>query len=82
MKTKIRLLVITLLIGLNSLKAQDTSTVEATNSEVSENLDLNKNGEVDYLRVIESSKDETHKVTIQAVVGKDNKTLFLLKNNE
>lgn len=35
------------------------------------NLDLNKDGEVDYLRVIESSKNEDHKVTIQAVIGKD-----------
>lgn len=35
------------------------------------NLDLNGDGEVDYLRVIENSKDGTHVVTIQAVLGKD-----------
>lgn len=35
------------------------------------NLDLNEDGEVDYLRVIETSKDETHLVTIQAVIEKD-----------
>jgi len=35
------------------------------------NLDLNEDGEVDYLRVIETSKDNTHLVTIQAVIEKD-----------
>ncbi len=35
------------------------------------NLDLNEDGEVDYLRVIESAKGESHSVTIQAVIGKD-----------
>lgn len=35
------------------------------------NLDLNEDGEVDYLRVLETSKDKTHVVTIQAVLGKD-----------
>lgn len=33
------------------------------------NLDLNEDGEVDYLRVIETVKGNTHLVTIQAVVG-------------
>ncbi len=36
------------------------------------NLDLNADGEVDYLRVMETSKNKTHLVTIQAVIG-DNK---------
>ena len=35
------------------------------------NLDLNEDGEVDYLRVVETSKDKTHLVTIQAVIEKD-----------
>ena len=35
------------------------------------NLDLNEDGEVDYLRVLETSKGDTHLVTIQAVIGKD-----------
>lgn len=35
------------------------------------NLDLNQDGEVDYLRVVDTSKGETHVVTIQAVIGKD-----------
>lgn len=35
------------------------------------NLDLNEDGEVDYLRVTETSKGDTHLVTIQAVIGKD-----------
>ncbi len=103
MKTKIGLLLVALFIGLNNTNAQDVTTVEATSSEVSENLDLeavasvfgesddiedfekrlndpntqisnldlNKDGEVDYLRVNESSKNDTHKVTIQAVIEKD-----------
>ncbi len=35
------------------------------------NLDLNQDGEVDYLRVIDTSKGKTHLVTIQAVIGKE-----------
>ena len=35
------------------------------------NLDLNGDGEVDYLRVVDTSKGDTHVVTIQAVIGKD-----------
>ena len=103
MKTKNALLMIAMFFGLTQLNAQDVTTVEAMNSEISENLDLeavasifgeaedledfekrlndpetqisnldlNEDGEVDYLRVIESSEGETHLVTIQAVIGKD-----------
>lgn len=35
------------------------------------NLDLNSDGEVDYLRVVESSEDEANIVIIQAVLEKD-----------
>ncbi len=35
------------------------------------NLDLNEDGEVDYIRVTEASKDNTHVVTLQATIGKD-----------
>lgn len=35
------------------------------------NLDLNSDGKVDYLRVIETSKDNTHLVVIQAVLERD-----------
>ncbi|MCF8367826.1 MAG: hypothetical protein K9G76_02200 [Bacteroidales bacterium] len=35
------------------------------------NLDLNQDGVVDYLRVIEAATDQTHVVTIQAVLGND-----------
>lgn len=35
------------------------------------NLDLNGDGEVDYLRVVENSESNTHVVSIQAVIGKD-----------
>lgn len=35
------------------------------------NLDLNRDGQVDYLRVIETAKGNTHLVVLQAVVGYD-----------
>ena len=35
------------------------------------NLDLNGDKDVDYLRVLENGNDNTHVVTIQAVIGKD-----------
>jgi len=35
------------------------------------NLDLNSDGDVDYLRVIETSEDNTHLVVIQAVLDRD-----------
>ncbi len=35
------------------------------------NLDLNNDGQVDYLRVIEETERNTHVVVIQAVLGKD-----------
>ncbi len=35
------------------------------------NLDLNGDGEVDYLRVIETEKDNAHLVVLQAVLAKD-----------
>lgn len=35
------------------------------------NLDLNEDGEVDYLRVVDTSKKNTHVITIQAVIGED-----------
>ena len=35
------------------------------------NLDLNENGETDYLRVIDHAEKNTHVIVIQAVIGKD-----------
>ncbi|MBU0474118.1 MAG: hypothetical protein KKF62_08135 [Bacteroidetes bacterium] len=35
------------------------------------NLDLNEDGRVDYLRVLETAEESTHLITIQAVIGKD-----------
>ncbi|PLX13457.1 MAG: hypothetical protein C0598_03505 [Marinilabiliales bacterium] len=35
------------------------------------NLDLNEDGEVDYLRVVENSQEGIHLVTVQAVLGND-----------
>jgi len=96
-------LLIVLLISISNLYAQDVTTVEAKDTDVSDNLDLeavaslfgdsknleefekklndpetqisnldlNEDGEVDYLRVTETSKGDTHLVTIQAVIGKD-----------
>jgi len=103
MKEKIGVLLLVLAFVCAKVKAQDVTTVEATDSDISENLDLeavasifgesenledfekrlndpesqisnldlNEDGEVDYLRVIETSKDDTHLVTIQAVIEKD-----------
>jgi len=35
------------------------------------NLDLNQNGTVDYLRVVETSENDTHLIAIQSVLGED-----------
>jgi len=35
------------------------------------NLDLNEDNEVDYLRVVEETEEDTHLILIQAVLGKD-----------
>ena len=35
------------------------------------NLDLNNDGEVDYLRVMETAEKNIHSISIQAVIGKD-----------
>ena len=35
------------------------------------NLDLNNDGEVDYLRIMETSENNVHSISIQAVIGKD-----------
>lgn len=96
-------LLIVFFIAGGNLYAQDVTTVEAKDTDISDNLDLeavaslfgdsknleefekklndpktqisnldlNKDGEVDYLRVVETSKDKTHLVTIQAVIEKD-----------
>ncbi|MCD4718593.1 MAG: hypothetical protein K8S13_01865 [Desulfobacula sp.] len=96
-------LLIILFIACNNLYAEDVTTVEAKDTDISDNLDLeavasifgeakdleefekklndpdtqisnldlNEDGEVDYLRVTETSKGDTHLVTIQAVIGKD-----------
>jgi len=92
-----------LLLSAGMLHAQDVTTVQASNSDISENLDLqavaavfgeakdledferklndpdlqicnldlNGDGFVDYLRVIESSQDGIRLVVIQAVLGND-----------
>ncbi len=86
-----------------TLQAQDITTVNAKNSDISDNLDLravasvfgdsknledferrlndpknqisnldlNGDGRVDYLRVIESVEGNTHLIIIQSVLGKD-----------
>ena len=86
-----------------SVFSQDVTTVEAKDSDISDNLDLeavasvfgeakdledfekklndpelkltnldlNEDGEVDYLRVVETSDKDAHVVAIQAVIGKD-----------
>jgi len=103
LKTIIGILIIVFLVATGSVNAEDVTTVEATDTDISDNLDLeavaslfgeakdleefekklndpdtqisnldlNEDGEVDYLRVTETSKGDTHLVTIQAVIGKD-----------
>jgi hypothetical protein len=102
MKTLLTSLV--LLLGISfSIQAQDKTTIEAANTDISDNLDLeavaslfadaedleefeqklndpesrysnldlNEDGYVDYLRVLEKKKGNAHSITIQAVIGKD-----------
>jgi hypothetical protein len=89
--------------GLGVVVAQDLTTIEATDSDISDNLDLeavasifadaedledfehqlndpekrisnldlNEDGYVDYLRVIEAATDDARVITIQSVIGKD-----------
>jgi len=103
MKAKVLLLLMLLFMSVGSLSAADVTTVDAKDSSIGDNLDLeavasvfgeakdledfekklndpetkinnldiNEDGEVDYLRVTESSKGDTKLVTIQAVIGKD-----------
>ena len=97
------LFVLFTLFYVSPFMAQDVTTVEAKNSEISDNLDLdavasvfgeakdledfekklndpelkisnldlNNDGEVDYLRVVETSDKDAHVVVIQSVIGKD-----------
>ena len=50
------------------------------------NLDLNRDGQVDYLRVVETVKEGIHLVTLQAVIGEnqfqDVATIEVKRNNE
>jgi hypothetical protein len=103
MKTKWILLVVSIMCTTWMLHADETITVTATSSDISENLnlktvatlfgqakdleefesminnpdsafsnlDLNGDGEVDYLRVIETADNNKHLVVIQAVLAKD-----------
>lgn len=103
MKTRMILLVASIMLTAAMLRADETVTVTATSSDISENLDLktvatlfgqaedleqfeqmlnnpdsafsnldlNGDGEVDYLRVIETADDNRHLVVIQAVLAKD-----------
>lgn len=103
MKNKLKNILIILLFTTFHASAQDVTTVEATSTDISENLDLEAvasifgeaenledfekklndpkleisnldlsgDGEVDYLRVVEASKDGTHLITIQAIIGED-----------
>ncbi|OYU81200.1 MAG: hypothetical protein CFE23_05385 [Flavobacterium sp. BFFFF1] len=102
MKTKTLLLMIVALM-VNLSRAQDVTTVNAKNSDISDNLDLravaslfgesanleefeqklndpkeqisnldlNNDGKVDYLRVVESTESNTHVIIIQSVLAKD-----------
>ena len=97
------MLCVGILLAVGMSRADETVTVTATSSDISENLDLkivatlfgqakdleqfemmlnnpdsafsnldlNGDGEVDYLRVIETADEERHLVVVQAVLAKD-----------
>ncbi len=103
MKTKALFLTAALLLSAWTVRADETITVTATSTDISENLDLktvatlfgqaenleqfeqmlnnpdsafsnldlNGDGQVDYLRVIETADANKHLVVIQAVLAKD-----------
>lgn len=103
MKTKLILLAVCIMFTTWMLRADETITVTATSTDISENLDLktvatlfgqakdleefesmlnnpdsafsnldlNADGEVDYLRVIETAEGNQHLVVVQAVLAKD-----------
>lgn len=103
MKTKNLILSFVTLFFVNTIHSQNRTTVNATNSEISDNLDLkavasifgdsenledfekrlndpklkisnldlNEDGQVDYLRVIETVEGNTHLIAIQAILEKD-----------
>lgn len=103
MKTKIFILAFFSLLLTSCISAQSVTTVNARNSDISDNLDLkavasifgdasnledferrlnnpnlqisnldlNNDGRVDYLRVVESVESRTHVIVIQAVLGAD-----------
>ncbi len=91
------------IVCLNTLMAQDITTITASGEDISDNLDLeavasifgeskdledfekrlndpkiqisnldlNNDGEVDYLRVMEAAENSVHTISIQAIIGKD-----------
>ena len=103
MKTRMLLMTMCLFVFSFMVNADETVTVSATNSDISENLDLrmvatlfgqakdleqfeqmlnnpdsafsnldlNGDGNVDYLRVVETADQDRHLVVIQAVLAKD-----------
>jgi hypothetical protein len=103
MKTKLIFLTIALTVALGNIKAQNRMEIRTTDSDISDNLDLeavasifgdsenlndferrlneagneisnldlNEDGYVDYLRVVEYTDNNTHLITIQAVLGDD-----------
>ncbi len=104
MKTPaLKLFFLLLIIGFNQLSAQDVTTIEASSSDISDNLDLeavasifgeskdledfekklndpdlkisnldlNNDGEVDYIRVVETASGNVHSIALEAVIGKN-----------
>ena len=103
MKTKITGLLIAFLISLSGLYAQNVISVSATDSDISDNLnleavatlfgqsknladfenqlnnpknqvsnlDLNQDGYVDYIRVVENRSNGTYLITLQDVLGEN-----------
>ncbi len=97
-------LILAFTVSIFSISAQDVTTIQANNEDISDNLDLeavasifgeskdledfekrlndpdtqisnldlNNDGEVDYLRVMETGTEKNvHTISIQAIIGKD-----------
>ncbi len=99
----LKLFFLLLIVSFNQISAQDVTTIEASNTDISDNLDLeavasifgeakdledferklndpdlkisnldlNNDGEVDYIRVIETASGNVHSIALEAVIGKD-----------
>ena len=60
-----------LFIAQFTLFAQDVTAVTTSSEDISDNLDLNNDGEVDYLKVMETADRNVHTISMQSIIAKD-----------